>query len=95
VAVQVAGTRLAMTKSDQGVWSVTSGPLEPDLYAYSFDVDGVTIPDPGSRQYQTSFNSFQSLLVIPGPAMWLPHAGRRARRYRKTRLSLCRCGRRS
>jgi len=75
VAVQVAGTRLALTKSDQGVWSATSSPLEPDLYAYSFDVDGITIPDPGNRQYQTSFNGFQSLLVMPGSAMWLPHAG--------------------
>jgi enterochelin esterase family protein len=75
VAVRVAGTRLAMTKSDQGIWSTTSGPLEPDLYAYSFDVDGVTIPDPANRQYETSFNSFQSLLAVPGPAMWLPHAG--------------------
>src|SRR5689334_5285533 len=31
-----------MTKGDNGVWSVTIGPLPLDIYTYSFNVDGVT-----------------------------------------------------
>ena len=31
----------AMTKDADGVWSVTVGPLEPDIYEYHFTVDGV------------------------------------------------------
>ena len=31
--------------------------------------------DPSNRQVQTSFGSFQSMLVVPGPKPWLPAAG--------------------
>ena len=30
-----------MQKDDQGVWSLSTDPLEPDIYAYSFQVDGL------------------------------------------------------
>src|SRR6185295_12784384 len=30
-----------MTKDEAGVWSVTIGPLSPDIYTYAFTVDGV------------------------------------------------------
>src|SRR5438270_13927218 len=36
----------ALTKDDRGVWSITLGPFEPSIYIYSFNVDGVAIPDP-------------------------------------------------
>src|SRR5438876_7543295 len=38
--------RLAMQKDEQGVWSVTTAALEPDIYEYSFNVDGATFSDP-------------------------------------------------
>jgi len=41
-----AGGSKPMEKDDQGVWSVTVGPLEPDVWSYSFTIDGVTLPDP-------------------------------------------------
>jgi len=75
VAVRVAGKTLPMTKDDQGVWSVTSDVLAPDYYTYSLVVDGASMNDPGNRQVQTSFGSFQSMVVVPGPQPWLPHAG--------------------
>ena len=31
--------------------------------------------DPANRQVQTSFGSFQSMFVVPGPKPWLPSAG--------------------
>ena len=40
------GVRLAMQKDEQGVWSVTTDPLEPDMYGYTFNVDGVGTVDP-------------------------------------------------
>src|SRR5712692_6281683 len=38
--------RLPMQKDEQGVWSVTTGSLEPDLYGYTFVADGVALTDP-------------------------------------------------
>jgi enterochelin esterase family protein len=75
VAAVVGGKRLAMQKDDQGVWSVTSDPMKPDIYTYALAVDGTSINDPANRQVQTSFGSFQSMFVIPGPDPWLPSPG--------------------
>jgi enterochelin esterase-like enzyme len=35
-----------MTKDANGVWSITMGPLAPDMYGYDFILDGVKILDP-------------------------------------------------
>ena len=35
-----------MTKNEKGVWSLTVGPVEPEIYSYTFLVDGVRTPDP-------------------------------------------------
>ena len=37
-----------MTKDTDGVWSVTVGPLAPDMYGYDFILDGVNIVDPAN-----------------------------------------------
>jgi enterochelin esterase family protein len=75
VIVSMGQTRLPMTKDEQGVWSATSDVLKPDYYTYSLSVDGSTMNDPNNRQVQTSFGSFNSMFVVPGPETWLPHAG--------------------
>jgi enterochelin esterase-like enzyme len=64
-----------MQKDEQGLWSVTSDPLAPDIYTYTLSVDGASMNDPSNRQVQTSFGSFQSMFVVPGPAAWLPAPG--------------------
>jgi enterochelin esterase-like enzyme len=74
VTVAMGQTELPMTKDDQGVWSVTSEPLKPDYYTYALNVDGTRINDPANRTVQTSFGSFASMFVVPGPEPWLPHA---------------------
>lgn len=38
--------RLPLVKNEQGVWSLTVGPLPADLYSYSFQVDGLQVVDP-------------------------------------------------
>jgi enterochelin esterase family protein len=75
VAAMLGGKSLPMLKDAQGVWSVTTDPLAPDYYTYSLVVDGTSINDPANRQVQTSFNSFQSMFVVPGPEPWFPAAG--------------------
>ncbi len=37
-----------LTKSDGELWEYTSAPLQPELYSYSFIVDGMKIPDPAN-----------------------------------------------
>lgn len=38
-----------LAKDDAGVWSITVGPIEPNLYPYNFVVDGVGVADPGNQ----------------------------------------------
>ncbi len=75
VAVSIGGKRLPMQKDEQGLWSVTSDPMPPEIYTYSLVVDGASMNDPSNRQVQTSFVGFQSLFMVPGPAAWLPAPG--------------------
>ena len=54
-----------MTRDSNGVWRVTLGPLAPDLYEYSFSVDGVVISDPGWAYQKPQRQVSTSLLLIP------------------------------
>lgn len=58
--------REPMQKDQQGVWSVTVGPLEPDFYGYSFSVDGVTMFDPSNRQTKFNFIYTANVVHVPG-----------------------------
>ena len=64
----------AMEKNEQGVWSVTVGPLEPAIYNYSFIVDGVRDADPASGWIQPGVRSVSSQIEVPGegPAFYDP-----------------------
>ena len=35
-----------MVKGENGVWSITLGPVVPDIYPYCFEVDGIGVMDP-------------------------------------------------
>src|SRR5271165_4063708 len=56
-----------MVKNEQGVWSLTSRPLEPDIYAYSFHVDGLQFTDPKNSLFKYNLLNSESLLHVPGP----------------------------
>ena len=62
------GTNIAMNKDDQGIWSVTVGPLGEQLWGYSFNVDGLKVMDPGNGEYQRDGQRYDNLLMIAGPA---------------------------
>ena len=61
------GTNIPMTKDDQGVWSVTVGPLGEQLWWYSFNVDGVKVLDPGNGEYSRDGARYDNWLMISGP----------------------------
>lgn len=39
---------IALNKGDKGIWSYTTGVLKPELYSYSFTVDGLKVTDPNN-----------------------------------------------
>jgi enterochelin esterase family protein len=59
--------RLPMQKDDQGLWTLTTGTLEPDLYGYTFVSDGVALLDPNNSLLKPNLLSTQSVVHVPGP----------------------------
>jgi enterochelin esterase-like enzyme len=69
VLLGLEGTKPApMVKDDQGVWSLTTAPLEPDYYGYSFIADGVGLIDPTNPLLKPNLISTQSMVHVLGPA---------------------------
>jgi enterochelin esterase-like enzyme len=58
--------RQALTKDDKGVWSITVGPLKPELYTYAIIVDGLRIIDPMNPEMQGGTAPGFNLLDISG-----------------------------
>jgi len=57
---------IPFTKGDDGIWTLTIGPLKPDMYAYHFNVDGVQIPDPSNTYAAFTAMPPYSELIIHG-----------------------------
>ena len=70
-----------MTKDADGVWSITIGPLSPEIWIYNFRVDGVELPDPSniSVMPRAAGTAYSSFVEVPGdgPAFYdarpVPH----------------------
>jgi enterochelin esterase family protein len=66
-----------MKKDEKGVWTVSVGPLEPNTYTYSFNVDGMNIADPVNPVIKLRARTSASLVQIPGNQPWeyrdIPH----------------------
>ena len=62
---QFGSTNVPMTKNAEGVWSVTVGPIKPDIYPYGFKVDGTTINDPANVNLFPNERFKASLVEIP------------------------------
>ncbi|HUE37741.1 MAG TPA: alpha/beta hydrolase-fold protein [Candidatus Acidoferrum sp.] len=56
-----------MQKGADGVWTFTSGPLAPDIYAYTFNVDGVEMIDPNNPFLKYNLRNTVSQVEVPGP----------------------------
>jgi len=57
----------ALVRNDTGLFSLTVGPLKPELYAYTFTVDGVRTIDPNNVQVRRDGANYQSFFIVPGP----------------------------
>jgi enterochelin esterase-like enzyme len=70
-AVSISGTypigTVPMTRNAQGVWSVTVGPLKPEIYDYSFTADGAAVLDPMNIRVVRDGRRFYNTVRVPGP----------------------------
>jgi enterochelin esterase-like enzyme len=57
-----------MTRDDNGIWSITTDPLEPDFYGYSFAVDGLRILDLANPLLKYNLLNTESQVHVPGPS---------------------------
>jgi enterochelin esterase family protein len=63
---QGLGTGGKLTKDEQGVWSITVGPLPADFYSYTLTVDGVRTLDPKNAFIKQGVNSVDNMVFVPG-----------------------------
>jgi len=90
VVVRCEGQIWPMRSDTQGVWSVTTAPLEPDIYSYSFLVDDLRINDPANPFLKYSLIDTESQVHVPGPLTlpWeinnVPHGVIHRHHYRST-----------
>ncbi|MBD5250001.1 MAG: esterase family protein [Barnesiella sp.] len=66
VKVSGAGQTLDMVRDSAGVWSVTTPPLAPDLYTYTFEVDGVRTLDPSNIYTARDIAALSNIVIVPG-----------------------------
>jgi enterochelin esterase family protein len=56
-----------MMRGDDGVWSITIGPVDPQLHGYYFTVDGARVVDPYNRNVKIGGTRlYSSMLDVPG-----------------------------
>ena len=54
-----------MTNDSSGIWNITVGPINPDIYPYSFQVNGITVMDPGNVSFFPNERFKASLVDVP------------------------------
>src|SRR5436190_4153368 len=92
VSGEWGGGPKAMTKDQQGIWTLTVGPLAAEIYGYSFAVDGFQTLDPGNSAVKPSRSPRTSILEVPGDSPRLhefrdaPHGTVRMHAYRSHSL---------
>lgn len=96
VNVQFVRGLQAMTKGEGGVWSVTLGPAEPDIYEYSFVVDGLTVSDQANAWVKVWQGTTKNLVEVGGAERMffeeqdVPHGTVNVHRYRSKSLGVTR-----
>jgi enterochelin esterase-like enzyme len=65
VAVENLDGLRPLLLGEDGIWAVTLGPFEPELYSYNFVVDGVETVDPLNPNIKIGTHTTHSLLNVP------------------------------
>jgi enterochelin esterase family protein len=94
---QGAGPR-PMTKVDDGIWSVTLGPLPPEIWSYNFRIQGVDVTDPSNPAIKPTppGQAMSSFVEVPGdsPAFYdsrpVPHGDVRMALYESKPMGVTR-----
>jgi enterochelin esterase-like enzyme len=83
-----------MAKDADGIWTLTIGPMEPEIYTYSFNVDGMKVLDIANPQLKNGARGMDASVVeVPGdPPRFdevrnVPHGAIHIRDYRSTPLA--------
>jgi enterochelin esterase family protein len=56
----------AMTRDTSGVWSVTIGPVAPEIYIYNFVVDGLRVLDLANNNLKSGVMLSSNVVEVPG-----------------------------
>jgi enterochelin esterase-like enzyme len=72
-----AADPLAMEKDSAGVWSVVTPVLAPEIYGYSFEVDGQERGDPHNSEVTPNLVAVGNMVTVPGATLqlWEAHDG--------------------
>jgi enterochelin esterase-like enzyme len=64
---------LPMSKGADGVWTLTTGPLQPALHTYTLVSDGTPVLDPYNSSVEPSYGYLDDEVTVPGaPQLWDP-----------------------
>lgn len=98
--VEISGEFLkekhTLTKVDSAIWTITLGPVKPDIYPYFFIVDGVQVADPNNPEIFPNERFKRSLLDVPSKEVLIhdlqdvPHGNITSRYYKSESLNLIR-----
>jgi enterochelin esterase-like enzyme len=66
LSAQFLAANQIMVKDTSGLWSVTVGPITPDIYPYCFVADGKQVADPNNVDIFPNERFKNSLVDIPG-----------------------------
>ncbi len=61
---EIRSQSLPMTKQDNGVWTVTTGQLNPELYSYSFSIDGQRFIDPANSYVNRDISTLSNIFIV-------------------------------
>lgn len=81
-----------LTKDTAGVWSITIKPVQPDVYPYIFDIDGVQTLDMHNPVTKIGTGIYGSIVEVPGvtprfdEVQNVPHGVMQVHRYQSTSL---------
>ena len=61
---EIRNQRLEMTKQENGVWTVTTKALTPELYSYSLSVDGQRFVDPANSYVNRDISTLSNIFIV-------------------------------
>lgn len=87
VLVEGVAEAMPMQRGEGGLWTLTTGPIEPQIYGYHFEVDGERVLDPRNADIRPNLLSPTTVVHVPGavPQPWewadVPHGAVTHHRY--------------